>query len=137
ARAVSVEEPAPGRYRILVVVRRLAAADGESYRRIAPIGVAIELSWTQAGWSATDLPALAEAPRMVQALEWSQTEVPVDVSAAATAATGGAVLAGTRVGDNWRLVVQTVDPAGASWPLVTWWDGSGNRIPPPPESAQP
>lgn len=136
ARAVSVEEPAPGHYTILVVVRRLAAAEGESYRRMAPIGVAIELSWTEAGWSATDLPALAEAPRIVQASEWSQTEVPVDLIAAAAAGTGGAVLTGTRVGDNWRPVVQTVDPAGASWPLVTWWDGSGNRIT-APESAQP
>jgi len=137
ARAVSVEEPAPGRYRILVVVRRLAAAEGESYRRMAPIGVAIELSWTEAGWLTTDLPALAEAPRIVQASKWSQSEVPVDIVAAATAGTGGAVLTGTRVGDNWRLVVQTVDPAGASWPLVTWWDGTGNRIPAPTESAQP
>ena len=137
ARAVSVEEAAPDRYRILVVVRRLAAAEGESYRRMAPIAVAIELVWTEGGWSATDLPALAEAPRIVQAAAWSETEIPADVIAAATTGTGGAVLAGTQVGDNWRVIVQTVDPAGASWPLVTWWDGSGNRIPAPAEPAQP
>ena len=137
ARAVSVEESAPGRYRILVVVRRLAAAEGESYRRMAPIGVVIELSWTEGGWSATDLPALAEAPLIVQASAWSKSEVPLDIIAAATASTGGAVLAGTHVGDDWRLVVQTVDPVGVSWPLVTWWDGSGNRIPAPAEGAQP
>ena len=32
ARAVSVEESGPGRYDVLVVVRRLGAADGENYR---------------------------------------------------------------------------------------------------------
>jgi hypothetical protein len=137
ARAVSVEESAPGRYRILVVVRRLAAAEGESYRRMAPIGVVIELSWTERGWSVTDLPALAEAPLMVQGPAWSEGEVPVDVIAAATASTGGAVLTGMQVGDNWRLVVEMVDLAGVSWPLVTWWDGAGNRIPAPAEPAQP
>jgi hypothetical protein len=137
ARAVSVEESAPGLYRILVVVRRLAGAEGESYRRMAPIGVVIELSWTDRGWSVTDLPALAEAPVLVQAPAWSESEVPVDIIAAATASTGGAVLAGMRVGDNWRLVVQMVDPTGVSWPLVTWWDGTGNRIPAPAEPVQP
>jgi len=137
ARAVSVEESAPGLYRILVVVRRLAAAEGESYRRMAPIGVVIALSWTEGGWSVTDLPALAEAPLLVQASAWSESEVPVDIIAAATDSTGGAVLAGMQVGDNWRLVVQMVDLVGVSWPLVTWWDGTGNRIPPPAEPAQP
>jgi hypothetical protein len=137
ARAVSVEESAPGRYRILVVVRRLAAAEGESYRRMAPIGVVIELSWTERGWSVTDLPALAEAPLLLQGPAWSEGEVPVDIIAAATASTGGAVLAGMQVGDNWRLVVELVDLTGVSWPLVTWWDGAGNRIPAPTQPAQP
>ena len=137
ARSVSVEESAPGRYKILVVVRRLAAAEGESYRRIAPIGVVIELSWTEAGWSATDLPALSEAPLLIQASAWSKSEVPGDIVAAATASTGGAVLTGTQVGDNWRLVVETVDGTGVAWPLVTWWDGSGNRISTPAGPTQP
>ena len=137
ARTVSVEEPAPGRYRILVVVRRLAAGEGESYRRMPPIAVVIELAWTEGGWSATDLPTLVDAPLLVQASAWSITEVPVDIVSAATAATDGAVLAGTLVGVNWRLVVQTVDSAGVGWPFVTWWDGSGNRIPAPVEPAQP
>jgi hypothetical protein len=137
ARAVSIEESAPGLYRILVVVRRLAAGEGESYRRMAPIGVMIDLSWTEGGWSVTDLPVWAEAPALVQAAAWSESEVPVDIIAAATAGTGGEVLAGMHVGDNWRLVVQMVDPAGMSWPLVTWWDEAGNRIPAPAEPAQP
>ena len=137
ARAVSVEESTPGLYEVLVLVRRLAAAEGESYRRIPPIGVVISLTWTEGGWSVTDLPVLAEAPLLVQAPAWSEDEVPAEINAAATASTGGAVLAGIQVGDNWRLVVQMVDLTGVSWPLVTWWDGAGNRIPAPSESAQP
>ena len=137
ARTLSVEESAPGRYRILVVVRRLAAAEGESYRRLAPIAVVIEMSWTEGGWSATDLPALADPPLLVQAPAWATSEVPADIISAATATTGGVVLAGTQVGDNWRLVVQTVDPAGVAWPFVTWWDSRGNRVAAPPEPAHP
>lgn len=137
ARAVSVEESAPGHYEVLVVVRRLAAAEGESYRRLAPIGVLISLTWTEGGWSVTDLPVLAEAPLLVQAPGWSEDEVPADIIAAATASTGGAVLAGIQVGDNWRLVIQVVDVTGVSWPLVTWWDETGNRISAPAEPAQP
>ena len=137
ARTVSVEESAPGRYRILVVVRRLAAAEGESYRRMAPVAVVIELLWTEGGWSATDLPALSDPPHLAQASAWAKSEVPADIISAATATTGGLVLAGTRVGDNWRLVVQTVDLAGVSWPFVTWWDSSGNRVAAPAEPAHP
>lgn len=137
ARAVSVEEPTPGLYQVLVLVRRLAAVEGESYRRIPPIGVEISLTWTDGGWSVTDLPVLAEAPRLVQAPAWSEDEVPAEIIAAATASTGGAVLAGIQVGDNWRLVIQVVDLTGVSWPLVTWLDGTGNRIPAPSEPAQP
>jgi hypothetical protein len=137
ARAVSVEESTPGLYEVLVLVRRLAAAEGESYRRIPPIGVVISLIWTEGGWSVTDLPVLAEAPLLVQAPAWSEDEVPAEIIAAATVSTGGAILAGIQVGDNWRLVVEMVDLTGVSWPLVTWWDGTGNRIPAPSEPAQP
>jgi hypothetical protein len=134
ARAVAVEESTPGLYEVLVVVRRLAAAEGESYRRIPPIGVVISLAWTEGGWSVTDLPVLAEAPLLVQAPAWSEDEVPAEIIATATAGTGGAVVAGIQVGDNWRLVIQMVDPTGVRWPLVTWWDGTGNRIPAPSQT---
>ncbi len=137
ARAASVEESGPGLFEVLVVVRRLAAAEGEGYRRIAPIGVVITLSWTERGWSVTDLPVLADAPLLVQAPAWSQDEVPIEIIAAAAASTGGEVLAGIQVGDNWRLVVQMVDPAGVTWPMVIWTDGTGNRIAAPAQPVQP
>ena len=134
ARAVSVKESVPGLYEVLVVVRRLSAADGEGYQRIAPIGVVVTLSWTEQGWSMTDLPALSDAPLLVQAPAWAQSEVPEEIAAASTA---GEVLGGVQVGENWRLVVRVVDPIGVSWPMVIWSDGSGNRIPVPSPSAQP
>lgn len=137
ARAVSVEESAPGRYEVLVVVRRLGAADGENYSRIPPVGLVIALSWTERGWSVTDLPVLAEAPPLIQAPAWPQTEVPAEVIAPVVASTGGEVLEGMRVGEAWRLVVQIDDPTGASWPMVIWTDGSGNRIPVPTQPVQP
>ena len=137
ARAVSVEESTPGRYEVLVVVRRLGAADGENYARIPPVGLVITLSWTERGWSITDLPVLAEAPPLIQAPAWPQTEVPAEVVAPVAASTGGTVLEGMRVGDAWRLVVQLDDPTGASWPMVIWSDGAGNRILGPAQPVQP
>lgn len=137
ARALSVQETAPGLYEVLVVVRRLGAAEGESYRRVAPIGVVISLAWTEQGWSVIDLPVLADAPLLVQAPAWSQTDVPAEIAAAAADSTGGEVLAGIQVGDNWRLVVQIDDPTGVSWPMVIWSDPVGNRIPVPAQPVQP
>jgi hypothetical protein len=128
ARAVSVEEPAPGHFEVLVVVRRLGATDGESYRRVAPIGVVVTLSWTEEGWSVTDLPLLAEAPTLVQAPAWSQSEVPAEIVAAVAATTGGVVVTGTPVAGTWRLVVQIDDASGVSWPMVVWSDATGNLI---------
>lgn len=137
ARAASVKESAPGLYEVLVVVRRLAAGDGEAYQRIAPIGVVITLTWTEQGWSLTDVPILSDTPRLVQAPAWSQDEVPAEIASATATSTGGEVLAGVQVGDNWRLVVAIVDPVGVSWPLVVWSDKAGNRIPAPAQSFQP
>jgi hypothetical protein len=137
ARAVSVEGSGPGRYDVLVVVRRLGAADGENYARIPPVGLVITLSWTERGWSVTDLPVLAEAPPLIQAPAWPHTEVPAEVIAPVVASTGGKVLEGIRVGEAWRLVVQLDDPTGASWPMVIWSDSTGNRIPVPAQPVQP
>ena len=137
ARAVSVQESAPATYQVLVVVRRLGAASGEGYSRLDPIGVVITLVWTEEGWSVIDLPVMAEAPSLVQAPAWSETEVPAEIVAAASASTGGQVVAGLQVGESWRLVVQVEDPTGVSWPLVAWSDLAGNRIPIPAQPVQP
>ncbi len=136
ARAVSVQETAPGLYEVLVVVRRLGATEGEGYRRIAPVGVVITIAWTEQGWSVTDLPALADAPLLVQASGWTPTEVPAEVAAAAAGA-GAEILAGSQVGDRWRLVIQLEDSTGVAWPMVIWSDSAGNRIPAPAGPAQP
>ena len=137
ARAVKVEEPTPASFDVLVLVRRLGAAEGESYRRMPPIAVLIRIAWTEAGWSVADLPVLADSPPLVQAARWSQTEIPADVIATATAETGGEVIAGVTVRDGWRLVVQIEDPTGVSWPMVIWTDITGNRIPVPASPVQP
>ena len=137
ARAISVEEPTPGWFEVLVVVRRLGAAEGESYRRMPPIAVLIGIAWTEAGWSVADLPVLAASPVLVPAPPWSQAEVPANVAAAVTASTGGVVIAGGPVGELWRLVVQIEDPVGVSWPIVIWTDITGNRIPTPSPPVQP
>ena len=137
ARAVSVQESTPGVYEVLVVVRRLAASDGETYQRIAPIGVVIGLSWTEQGWSVTDLPILTDPPLLVQAPAWPLEEVPAEIGAAAVAGTGGDVLGGVRVGEIWRLVVAIVDPTGVSWPVVIWSDEAGIRVPAQAQPAQP
>ncbi len=137
ARAVTVEEPTPASFDVLVVVRRLGAAEGESYRRMPPIAVLIRIAWTESGWSVADLPVLADSPPLVQAAPWPQKEVPADVVATATSETGGVVIAGVTVGDLWRLVVQIEDPAGVTWPMVIWTDITGNRIPVPASPVQP
>jgi hypothetical protein len=137
ARAISVEEPTPGSFDVLVVVRRLGAAEGENYQRMPPIAVLIRLAWTEEGWSVGDLPALADSPLLVQAPSWSENEVPTEVAAAVTASTGGEVVAGVTVGDVWRLVVQMEDSTGVTWPIVIWTDAIGTRIPTPASPVQP
>jgi hypothetical protein len=137
ARAISVEEPTPASFDVLVVVRRLGAAEGENYRRMPPIAVLIRIAWTEAGWSVADLPVLADSPTLVQAAPWSQTEVPANVVATAAAEVGGEVIAGVTVGEHWRLVVQIEDPTGVSWPMVIWTDITGSRIPVPASLVQP
>ena len=131
ARAISVEEPTPASFEIVVVVRRLGAAEGESYQRMPPIAVLIRLAWTEQGWSVADLPALADSPLLVQAPAWSESQVPPELAAAVTATTGGEVVAGVTVGDGWRLVVQMEDSTGVTWPMVIWTDAKGTRIPTP------
>ena len=137
ARAISVEEPTPGSFDVLVVVRRLGAAEGENYQRMPTIAVLIRLAWTEEGWSVADLPAMADSPLLVQAPSWSENEVPQELAAAVTASTGGEVVAGATVGDGWRLVVQMEDSTGVTWPIVIWTDANGARIPTPAPPVQP
>ena len=137
ARAISVEEPTPGSFDVLVMVRRLGATEGANYQRMPPIAVVIRLAWTQGGWSVADLPALADSPLLVQASSWSENEVPTEVAASVTASTGGEVVAGVTVGGVWRLVVQMEDSTGVTWPMVIWTDAKGTRIPTPAPPVQP
>jgi hypothetical protein len=130
SRALGVDEIAPGRYRVIVVVRTLGAGPGEDYRRLGPRAVLLDLQWTPDGWSLLDLPSPVALPTTVQMPAWPSQDLPPVVSQAASTG-GGIVLDGGRVGNYWRVVVEVPDEAGSRWPQVLWFDEAGSRMAPP------
>jgi hypothetical protein len=130
SRALGVDEIAPGRYRVVVVVRTLGAGPGADYRRLAPRAVLLDLQWTPDGWSLLDLPSPAALPTTMQMPPWPSQDLPPVVSQAASTG-GGIVLDGGRVGNYWRVVVEVPDEAGSRWPQVLWFDEAGTPMAPP------
>lgn len=126
SRAVRVEEVASGQFRVLVVVRALAANDGEAYRRLDPKSIWLTMQWTPEGWSLLDLPAAGDAPAMIQIPAWPDGDLPATIEEIASA--HGVVLSGGPVGEFWRVVVEVTDESGGAWPVVYWYDAAGNKI---------
>lgn len=123
-RSVSATEAAPGQYLVQVVVRTLGAVEGSSYQRLPLRAVEVNVQWTDEGWSIADLPSPIDLPAVAVATAWPEQEIPEQVAAEAirVGGEGATVLAGGRSGERWRVVVETVDPAGGRWPLVIWID---------------
>ena len=128
---ISVDEVAGGRYRVVAVVRALAAADGESYQRQPARAVAVTVSAEVDGVAIVDLPRPVPLPDpAVAGLDLELGEAPEVVL---DAAKNEAELWGTpvvppstaQVGDLWRVMYLVEDEAGLTWPVAMWFDGDG------------
>lgn len=134
----TVEPLGPEVFRVVSVVRTLAAADGSSYRRQPPRAVEVLVGFTDEGPAILDLPRpvpldTARSPGMaVDALL-----APDEVMAAAEAdARIWGTLVGDpisgKVGDTWRVVQMVEDAEGLTWPIASWFDQAGRRVAPWP-----
>ncbi|HEU4750120.1 MAG TPA: hypothetical protein VFT54_03590 [Acidimicrobiia bacterium] len=123
-RSVSAIEESPGQYLVQVVVRTLGALESSSYRRLPLRAVEVNVQWTDQGWSIADLPSPIDLPALAVTSAWPEQEIPEQVAAEAirVGGEGATVLGGGRSGERWRVVVETVDPAGGRWPMVIWVD---------------
>lgn len=123
-RSVSAIEASPGQYLVQVVVRTLGALESSSYRRLPLRAVEVNVQWTDQGWSIADLPSPIDLPALAVTSAWPEQEIPEQVAAEAVGVggEGATVLGGGRSGERWRVVVETVDPAGGRWPMVIWVD---------------
>lgn len=123
-RSVSATEASPGQYLVQVVVRTLGAVESSSYRRLPLRAVEVKVQWTDLGWSIADLPSPIDLPALAVTSAWPAQEIPEEVAAEAVrvGGEGATVLGGGRSGERWRVVVETIDPAGGRWPMVIWVD---------------
>ena len=131
---MSVEKLAEGRYRVLTVVRALAAADGSSYRRQPARVVAVTVEVGPDGAAIVDLPRPATLPEGVAAgfdLEDSEPPEVVVEAAREEAELWGTPVdppVSSQVGDVWRVVYLVEDAEGLVWPVASWFDDTGAAV---------
>jgi len=118
-RAVSVEEVAPLRYRIGVLVRSLAAQGEEAYRRLPPMLATVEVTVAEGG------PRVALPPTLGPLTSSGQeplalAEVPLEIQEAAITASGATEVLGGIQGaaGGWQVVVVAPGPDGVSRPMT-------------------
>ncbi len=129
---IEAEALADGRYRIVLVVRTLAAADGERYVRQPARAVEVVVSVSSSGFSVLDLPAPMALPTAEPApLDVDEADPPAGVLDAARARAEAwgrpseTVLSAGTVGSMWRIVLEVVDPADMRWPVAVWVTADG------------
>ncbi|MEX1125941.1 MAG: hypothetical protein WD895_08860 [Acidimicrobiia bacterium] len=118
-RTVSVEEVAPLRYRVGVLVRSLVAQGEEDYRRLPPMLVTVEVAVAENGARVVMPPALSPLTPPEQEL-LALVEVPAEVQQAAITATGATEVLGGVPGatGGWQVVVVAPGPDGVSRPTT-------------------
>ena len=120
-------------------MRRLAATDGVTYRRMPTEAVRVVVDLTGEVPTVRDLPRPVPLP-VGESGPTTEAEGPVtDPPAAVLEAAAGAV--GARpadvqgvwsVRDGWRAVVGVADSGGTVWPVAVWLDGEGGVTDPAP-----
>jgi hypothetical protein len=123
-------------YRVVLVVRSLAAAGEGAYRRQPVRMVEVVVRVDERGAAVADLPRPLAVPVVsAEGPAVEEAEPPAAVVAAALEAASlwgepqpDLVSAGT-VDGRWRLVVAVRDTAGLLWPVAVWTDPSGAALP--------
>lgn len=118
-RAVSVEEIAPLRYRVGVLVRSLVAQGEEAYRRLPPMLATVEVSVGESG-ARVVLPPTLSALTPPEQEPLTLMEVPPEIETAAMTASGATeVLGGVQgAAGGWQVVVVAPGPDGVSRPTT-------------------
>lgn len=132
--------PIEGGHRVVVVVRALAALDGENYERQPVKAVEVTVATSPDGFSISDLPTPVPLPASTPGrLVVEEQEPPDEILEAARRQasqwgepTGTIVSAGRvdgsvagRDGGGWRVVVEVIDPGGMRWPAAMWIGDTG------------
>jgi len=134
---LSVEDLGNDRFRVEVLIRSLASADGDAYSRLAPRAMSIVVETGGQGMRIVDLPSPEPLPDVAAAtLPGTEEEPPPAVAAAAidAAALWGEpdeeTLVAYAVGDLWRVTLSVADGVGMQWPVSVWLDESGEVVTP-------
>lgn len=131
----SIEELGGSTVRVVVLVRSLAASDGEDYRRQPARAVEVFVASSPEGSTVLDLPRPVPLPPTASStVDLEAGDAPAAVMDAAVAA---ARLWGTpdpdplavgTTGAAWRVVLAVEDSAGITWPVSGWFDADGNTV---------
>jgi hypothetical protein len=118
-RTVSVEEVAPLRYKVGVLVRSLVAHGEEAYRRVPPLLATVEVTVAETGARVVMPPTLSQLTTPEQE-PLTLVEVPAEVEAAAITAAGATEILGGVQGaaGGWQVVVMAPGPDGVSRPTT-------------------
>jgi hypothetical protein len=118
-RAMSLEEVAPLRYRVGVLVRSLVAQGEEAYRRVAPMLATVEVVVAEDGARVVMPPALTPLPTP-EPEPLALSEVPPEIQQTALASSGASeVLGGVQTASGeWQVVVMAPGPDGVTRPTT-------------------
>lgn len=131
---LTVEEAGNGLFRVVLIVRSLAAANGEDYHRQPARAVDVVVSPESV--TVLDLPRPVPLPAsgIIESpvLEAGDAPPPVMAAAIEQAALWGSpkpepLSVGTTDG-RWRVVLLVEDDAGMTWPVAGWFDPSGESV---------
>jgi hypothetical protein len=126
-----------GRFRVVVVVRALAAPDGASYIRQPARAVEVVVELAGDGLRIVDLPRPVSLPKAVpgERIVVEPTDPPdVVVSTARDQAAQWGIpeaepMSAGKVSGLWRIVFEVEDEVGLGWPVAIWADDRGNVVP--------
>ncbi|MDE0131343.1 MAG: hypothetical protein OXM62_08205 [bacterium] len=138
-RTLWVEPVSEGRWRTVVVLRRLVSVDGANYSRLPTQSVEVVVDVEAGMPTIVDLPRIIPLPEANPGQWWVGEELETPPTAVLRTAQEELLLAqaGTlvgrpvvsRMGDVWRVEWAVADQAGISWPVSLWIGPDGAAVP--------
>jgi hypothetical protein len=130
-----VEELGDGTVRVVLLVRSLAASDGEGYRRQPVRAMEVMVTVSTDGSAVLDLPRPVPLPPAASpSVDLQPGKAPEAVMVAAFDAArlwgspDSEALSVETTGTAWRVVVAVKDAAGLTWPVAGWFDQEGSPV---------
>lgn len=131
---LTVEDAGNGLFRVVLVVRSLAAADGEEYHRQPARAVEMVVSPDSSIVMDLPRPVPLPVPGDIESPVFESGDAPQPVMAAAMeqATLWGSPspepLSVGMTDGRWRVVLLVEDDAGMAWPVAGWFDASGESV---------